>query len=45
MLLELAGTKHRTKTIDKELNPSWDERFKFNGVLADMIAKPLHIKV
>ena len=45
VLLELAGTKHRTKTIDKELNPSWDERFKFNGVLADLIAKPLHIKL
>ena len=39
--VELAGVKHKTKAIQKSLEPVWDERFDFKGVLGDLIQKPL----
>ena len=45
VLLELGKEKHRTKTIKKTLNPSWDETFDFPGTLGELVAKPLTFKL
>jgi len=31
--LKVNATEHKSKVVDKTLNPTWDERFEFPGTL------------
>ncbi|KAL1515824.1 hypothetical protein AB1Y20_002440 [Prymnesium parvum] len=42
--ISLHGTMHKSRTIKKTLNPIWDERFEFKGVLRDLTEEPLLIQ-
>ena len=36
--------KRRSKTVEKNLNPRWDEHFEWSGVKRDVLAQPLLLK-
>ena len=44
IVLKLAGIEHRSKTVEKMLNPKWDERFEFWGTLNKLLAFPLELE-
>ena len=42
--LSIIGQKHKSKTVMRNLNPEWDERFEFRGTLSELLAAPLTLE-
>ena len=43
--LSLCGANHKSKVVNNDLNPRWDQTFSFDGELRALTSEPLALEV